>query len=400
MDVKTAFLNGELGEEVYICQPPGFIDGTNSSKVMRLHRALYGLRQAPRAWNIKLDAVLVSLGFTRSESDNNVRGEGNERLLLEVYVDDLIITGASLTVINSFKQEMCSRFKMSDLGLLSLYLGIEVSQQPGRITLKQSSFSIKLLEKAGMADCNPTHAPMEARLKLSKRSTNHAVDATFYRSIVGSLRYLVHTRPDISFAVGKVSRFMEAPTTEHLSAVKHLLRKIAGTADYGCIYTSAPQGASLKGYSDADLAGDLDDRKSTTGTLFFFGNSPVAWQSQKQSGVSLSSCQAEYIAAATAACQGVWLGLLLGDLLGCEPLVAELFVDNMSAIQLCKNPVFHDQSKHIVTRYHYIRECIEDETVTVEYINTEDQLADIFIKTLGRVRFQILREKIKMIKIQ
>lgn len=173
MDVKTTFLNGELGEEVYVSQSPGFIDGKNR-KVLRLHKALYGLRQAPRAWNIKLDAVVVSLGFERSASEHAVytRGKDKSRLLLGVYVDDLIITGACTTAISDFKKQMCDRFKMSDLGLLTLYLGIEVSQKPGYITLKQSAFAAKLLEKVGMAECNEAHVPMELRLKLSKQSPN------------------------------------------------------------------------------------------------------------------------------------------------------------------------------------------------------------------------------------
>ena len=190
MDVKTAFLNGELGEEVYVTQPPGFTNSTTSSKVLRLHKALYGLRQAPRAWNTKLDSVLVSLGFTRSPSEHAVytRGKDGERLLLGVYVDDLILTGASTETISRFKEEMSRKFCMSDLGLLALYLGIEVKQSPGEITLKQSAFASKLLEKAGMADCNAVHVPMEPRLKLFKVSTNPPVDITLYRSIVGSLR--------------------------------------------------------------------------------------------------------------------------------------------------------------------------------------------------------------------
>uniref|UniRef100_A0ACD5UNA0 Uncharacterized protein n=2 Tax=Avena sativa TaxID=4498 RepID=A0ACD5UNA0_AVESA len=402
MDVKTAFLNGEMGEEVYVCQPPGFINTDNSSKVLRLHKALYRLRQAPCAWNTKLDAVLLSLGFTQSASEHAVYvpGETNTRLLLGVYVDDLVVAGACTDAIVSFKHEMCERFKMTDLGLLTLYLGIEVSQAPGEITLKQSAFAAKLLEKAGMADCNRVHVPMEPRLKLSKESTNPPADITLYRSIIGSLRYLVHTRPDISFSVGMLSRFMEAPTSEHLSAVKHLLRYIADTIDHGCLYTSTPDGASLFGFSDADMAGDIDDRKSTSGTLFFYDNCPVSWKSQKQKVVSLSSCESEYIAAATAACQGVWLGRLLGDLLGAPPLVAKLNVDNKSAIQLCKNPVFHDRSKHIEVRYHFIRSCIENGTVTVQHIGTEDQLADALTKALGRVRLQKLREKIKIVEVK
>ena len=193
---------------------------------------------------------------------------------------------------------------------------------------------------------------------------------------------------------------MEAPTTEHMSAVKHLLRYVAATIDIGCSYTSAPGGAHLIGYSDADMAGDIDDRKSTSGTLFFFGDCLVSWQSQKQRVVAMSSCESEYIAAATAACQGVWLGRLLGDLLGTDPLVTDLNVDNKSAIQLIKNPVFHDRSKHIEVRYHYIRNCTENGTVVVQFVGTKDQLADILTKALGRVRLQLLREKIKVVKIQ
>jgi hypothetical protein len=154
-----------------------------------------------------------------------------------------------------------------------------------------------------------------------------------YRSIVGSLRYLVHTRPNISFVVGMVSRFMEAHTTEHMSVVKHLLRYIAGTIDMGCSFSSAPEGPHLIGYSNTDMGGDVDDR-STSGTLFFLGNSSVSLASQKQRMVAMSSYESEYIATASAACQGVWLGILLGDLLGTDPLIADLFVDNKSAIQL------------------------------------------------------------------
>jgi hypothetical protein len=241
--------------------------------------------------------------------------------------------------------------------------------------------------------------PMEPRLKLSKQRSNPPVDVMLYRNIVGSLRYLVQTRPDISFAIGMVSRFMEAPTTEHMSAVKHLLRYVAGTMDIGCSYTSAPGGAHLIGYSDADLAGDIDDRKSTAGTLFFFADCLVSWQSQKQRVVALSSCESEYIAAATAACQGVWLGFLLGNLLGTDPLVADLHVDNKSTIQLIKNPVFHDSIKHIEVRYHNIRNCAENGTIVVQFVGTEDQLADILTKALGRVRLQMLREKIKVVKV-
>lgn len=351
LDVKLAFLNGELDEEVYVVQPPGFVRDGCDSKVLRLKKALYGLRQAPRAWNTKLDDTLPHLGFTRSPNEHAVyaRGDGNKRVLLGVYVDDLIVTGADADEVDRFKLQMKESFKMSNLGELTYYLGMEVRQDADGITLCQGGYVDKILQKAGMADCNPVHVPMEARLKLSKESKNPPVDATLYRSIVGSLRYLVHSRPDISFAVGYVSRFMENPMTEHFGAVKHLLRYIAGTRNYDCQFVKG-KAARLAGYSDSDMAGDVDDRKSTSGVLFLFAGSPVTWQSSKQRVVTLSSCEAEYVAATTVACQGVWLGRLIGDLLGADPEVATIFIDNKAALQLCKNPVFHDRSKHIETR--------------------------------------------------
>lgn len=228
MDVKSAFLNGELTEEVYVVQPPGFVVEGHEHQVLKLDKALYGLRQAPRAWNAKLDASLTSLGFRRCDFEHAVyaQGQRTHRLLVGVYVDDLIITGSDVVEIDRFKAEMKSLFRMSDLGLLCFYLGIEVEQVAGSTRLTQSAFARRILEKAGMQDCNACAMPMEQRLKLSKHSDAPPVDSTGYRSIVGSLRYLVHTRLDIVFAVGYVSRFMEAPTAEHEAAVKRILRYI------------------------------------------------------------------------------------------------------------------------------------------------------------------------------
>jgi hypothetical protein len=198
---------------------------------------------------------------------------------------------------------------------------------------------------------------MQPKLKLKKESELPKVDATEYRSLVGSLRYLVNTRPDLAYSVGYVSRFMEDPHEDHLVAVKQILRFVAGSSDIGVFYPRrSGYRAQLRGYSDSDLAGDLDSRKSTTGVLFFFGRSPVSWQSTKQRVVTLSSYEAEYIAAATAACQGVWLARLLSELKDAEIKVPVLRVDNKSTISLVKNSVHHDRSKQIDVRYHLIRE--------------------------------------------
>jgi transposase InsO family protein len=401
MDVKSAFLNGEITEEVYVQQPPGFIDDKRGGYVLRLNKALYGLRQAPRAWNAKLDDSLKSLGFQRCPQEHALyrRNDEDSFLLIGVYVDDLIITGSDSIAIARFKKQMHGLFRMSDLGLLSYYLGIEVDQRDGHITLCQAAYAVKILEAAGMQDCNPCHTPMDTRLKVGKNNGGDPVDATKYRSIIGSLRYLVNSRPDLSFAVGFASRFMEAPGVHHWALVKQILRYLKGTVRYGCRYSKG-SGVSLVGYSDSDYAGDVDDRKSTSGIVFFLGPSIITWSSQKQRITAQSSCEAEYIAAATAASQAVWLSRLLGEVHGKEPDKVKLYVDNKSAIALCKNPVFHDRSKHIDTRFHYIRECVEEGKIEVTHVGTNDQMGDIFTKALPRAKFIEMRQRLGIIEVK
>jgi hypothetical protein len=401
MDVKSAFLNGELIEEVYVGQPPGFEIEGKSSKVLKLKKALYGLRQAPRAWNSKLNSTLTELGFEKCPSESALYRKKikDSVLVVGVYVDDLVITGGNSQAIENFKNQMKARFSMTDLGLLSYYLGIEVKQGEEGITLCQSGYAKRILEKMGMSRCNPTHTPLEPRLKLSKLSQAEKVDPTEYRSVVGSLRYLLHTRPDLSFSVGYVSRFMEQPTKEHMAAVKHLLRYVKGTVNSGCCYRKLTDKPELLGYSDSDHAGDVDDRKSTTGVLYYYGHCPISWASQKQRIVAQSSCEAEYVAAAIAASQGVWLSRLIEEILGSEAVKFTIKVDNQSAISLCKNPVFHERSKHIDVRYHFVRECVEEGKLEVEHVRTEEQHADILTKPLARFRFQTLKEKIGMLEV-
>ncbi|KAL8166183.1 hypothetical protein V2J09_007682 [Rumex salicifolius] len=223
-------------------------------------------------------------------------------MIVGVYVDDLILTGSNRKIIHNFKEEMKQKFEMSDLGLLSYYLGIEVKQGEGSISICQSDYAKTILEKMGMEDCNPCHVPMEPRNKISKHGNGDPpVDDTLYRSVIGSLRYLVHTRPDLAYSVGVMSRYMEAPTTTHMNDVKQILRYVKGTLNLGCVYVKEQPKEELIGYC-SDLAGDIDDRKSTTGVIYFLGSNPITWVSQKQRVVALSSCEAEYIAATTGAC--------------------------------------------------------------------------------------------------
>jgi hypothetical protein len=237
---------------------------------------------------------------------------------------------------------------------------------------------------------------MEPRLKLSWNSTEPLVDETAYRSLVGSLRYFVNTRPDLGFWVGYVSRFLERPTEEQLLAVKRIIRYVAGTLHHGCQYGRESNWKLLYGFSDSDLANGVDDRKSTAGAMFFLGQSPISWISQKQRVVALSSCENEYIVAATAACQSIWLKRLLSDLRNAAAETIDLKVDNKSTLALIKNPVFHDRSKHIQTRYHFIRKAAENGDVKLDYICTGGQLADVLTKPFPRDRFQMVRTQIGM----
>ncbi|KAD6120359.1 hypothetical protein E3N88_11630 [Mikania micrantha] len=239
---------------------------------------------------------------------------------------------------------MEEKFEMSDLGLLSYYLGMEVNQRRDGISLKQTSYATKVLKQANMWECNPTKYPMEPGLKLSKLEGGNQFDATEYRKIVGCLRYLTHTRPDLSYAVGYVSRYMQAPRTPHQQAVKQILRYVKGSIDLGIFYQFNGNN-KLIGFSGSSYSVDMDDGKGTTGLVFFFNDAPVAWNSQKQPTVALSSCEAEFMATTSAACQAIWMKGLL------------------AAIALMKNLVFHGRSKHINTRYHFIRECVENNQV-------------------------------------
>jgi len=280
MDVKSAFLNGNLNEEVYVQQPPGFSDPKYSGKALRLKKALYELKQAPRAWNARLDQELKVLGFNRSVEEHDVyrRGTGSSLILVGVYVDDLIICGPDSKGIVAFKQQMKNSFDMSDLGLLTYYLGLEVKQKPREITVCQSAYAGKIVEISGMKGCNPVDTPMEQHIKLLPGKPELVANATKFRSLVGSLRYLVNSWPHLAYSVGMISRFMETPNSEHWGAMKRIIRCAAGTTKLRCRYVKGTH-SKLVGFTNRDHVGDLEKRKSTSGVLFFYGGNMVSWSS-------------------------------------------------------------------------------------------------------------------------
>ncbi|GJV41487.1 ribonuclease H-like domain, reverse transcriptase, RNA-dependent DNA polymerase [Tanacetum coccineum] len=314
------------------------------------------------------------------------------RLLLAI-ADDLIITGTPKKEIDKFKAQMEEKFEMSDLGLLAYYLGIEVTQTGGNISIKQSAYANKILKEAGMIDCNKTLIPMDPGTRLTKNTEGTLVNSTKYQSLIGCLRYLLRTRPDLSYSVGLLSRFMQEPKEQHMKAIRQVLRYVKGKKDYGITYKHNG-GNKIHGFSDSSYRVKTQEGKGITGIIFYYGESPISWSTQKQATIALSSCESEFIASTAAATQALWLKRLLSKLTHSQEEKVTIMVDNKSAIALMKNLVFHGRSKHIDTKYHFIRECVEREDIQVEFVSREYQKADILTKALPKIKFLTMRQLI------
>ena len=276
---------------------------------------------------------------------------------------------------------------MKELGQLNHFLGLEIDRSEEGILLHQQKYSKDLLKKFGMLKCKPSSTPMEQTVKMSASAGKDFEDATMYRQLVGSLIYLTLTRPDISYAVGVMSRYMQNPKKSHLEAVRRILRYVKATLRYGIMYKRGG-GCKIVGYCDADYAGDHDTRRSTTGYVFMLGSGAISWCSKRQPTVSLSSTEAEYRAAAMAAQESTWLMQLLRDLHQLVEYAIPLYCDNQSAIRLAENPVFHARTKHVEVHYHFIREKVLEEEVELRQIKTGDQVADVFTKGLSSNKFE------------
>ncbi|XP_073358374.1 uncharacterized protein [Aegilops tauschii subsp. strangulata] len=309
LDVQNAFLHGILEEEVYMRQPPGFVDPARPHHLCRLVKALYGLKQAPRAWHARLGSVLRALGFTPSTTDTSLflLQRPEVMMYLLVYVDDIILISSSDAAADRLVTALSDNFAVKDLGALHFFLGLEVSRSSAGLTLTQKKYSLDLLRRAGMLQCKHAVTPMSATDRLSALYGDSLSydDATEYRSLVGGLQYLTITRPDISYAVNRVCQFLHAPGTSHWSAVKRILRYVCLTASYGLLLQPAPS-CELSAFSDADWAGSPDDRRSTGGYAVFLGSNLIAWNARKQATVSRSSTEAEYKAVADATAEIIW----------------------------------------------------------------------------------------------
>jgi hypothetical protein len=281
---------------------------------------------------------------------------------------------------------------MSHCGRLNYFLGLQVVQKSDGLFISQSKYAKDLVKKFGMETSSAVQNPMGTSCKISADLEGVDADQTHYRSMIGSLLYLTASRPDISFSVGVCARYQANPKESHVKAVKRIIRYISGTTDFGICYTFDTN-VEIAGYTDSDWAGDANDRKSTSGGAFFVGNNLVSWHSKKQNCVSLSTAQAEYVAAGSCCTQLLWMKHMLADY-GFKQGLLSLFCDNTSAINISKNPVLHSRTKHIEIRYHFIRNLVEEQLLELTFIPTEQQLADLFTKPLDNLRFTSLRKAI------
>ena len=398
MDVKSAFLNGKLEEEVYVAQPPGFEDPKNPDKVFRLNKALYGLKQAPRAWYDTLKEFLMKKGFKPGSLDPTLftKSYDGELFVCQIYVDDIIFGCTDQRYSDEFAYMMSEEYQMSMMGELKFFLGLQIRQQRNGIFISQEKYLKDVLRKFGMQDCKGVKIPMPTNGHLCTDENGIDFDQKVYRSMIGSLLYLCASRPDIMLSVCMCARFQATPKESHHKAVKHILRYLAHTPTLGLWY---PKGSAfdLIGYSDSDYAGDRVDRKSTSGTCHFLGRSLVCWSSKKQNCVSLSTAEAEYIAAGSCCAQLLWMKQTLKDY-GVNMKNVPLFCDNESAIKIAHNPVQHSKTKHIQIRHHFLRDHVLKGDISIEHVKTEEQLADIFTKPLDEKRFSKLRCELNILE--
>ena len=303
LDVKSAFLHGELMEEVFVEQPKGFEVTYKSDKVYKLRKALYGLKQAPRAWYSRIEGFFLQNGFEKYYCEHTlfVKKEEERCLIVSLYVDDLIYTRNSTEMFEEFKSSMMNEFPMTDLGKMRYFLGVEVVQDKKVIFITQRKYAEEILKEYEMEECNPVMNPMVPGQKLTKAGAGEEVNPTTFKQLVGSLRYLIATRPDLIYLVNLVSRYMESPNEQHMVAEKRILTYIQGTRDFGIQYKYGGE-QTLVGYVDSDYAGDVDDCKSTSGYDFMLGGGAVSWVSKKQPIVTLSTTEAEFVSAAYGAC--------------------------------------------------------------------------------------------------
>ncbi|GJU88848.1 putative RNA-directed DNA polymerase [Tanacetum coccineum] len=389
LDIQNAFLHGNLKEQVYMKQPFGFIDPQRPNHVCLLHKSLYGLKQSPRAWFERLSKALFDLGFKGFKTDPSlfIYSRGDTLFYILVYVDDIIVTGNNKGTIDNIKCQLGSDFALKDLRPLNYFLGIEIVPHVSGILLSQKKYILKLLQSAGLSNCNLVSSPMVTSSSLSIDDSTAFSNPVKYRQVVGSLQYVTLSRPDIAFVVNKVCQYMHAPTENHWSAVKRILRYLHGTVEHGMLIRRS-SGSTLQAFTDVLWKG---------GFAIYLGSNLISWTARKQRTVSRSSIEAEYKAIADTVAELTWLQALLNELGIRSSSTPILWWDDLGATYLSAKPIFHARIKHVEIDYHFVWEKVAQGDLRVQHISTHDQITDIFTKPLPTPRFLFLRSKLQVV---
>lgn len=384
-----------MKHDVYVRQVTGFPDQTKPNHVMILDRSLYGTCQAHREFNHDLDAKLKTMGFSIFPVDNSLYTlrRGSSFLNVPMHVDDGKVFSNDKSLIEQFRTDLKKHYNFRWNETPSLHLGVHITRdRPNRtISLDQSHYIDGMLERFGMSDCNGVKTPLPQNIRLFTPAAEDAHEIEQYRAAVGMLNYLsVQTRPDIAYAVNFLAQFNSRHNETHWSAVKHLLRYVKRTSSTSLtLGLRKPQDAIVEGYADADYAGDINTRRSTTGFVFFVHGSLVSWKSRRQQSVTLSTTEAEYLAIGDCAKHGLWLCRLLKHLSQLEdihvPIRLPLSNDNQGGVFLCNEASINNKSKHIDIRHHFIRELTRNGRITISHVSTKEMPADALTKPVGPV---------------
>jgi transposase InsO family protein len=413
VDISTAFLNGEMEEEVFMKIPEGLGVEAREEKgewVVRLLKAIYGLKQAGRMWAKKLHEVLTSLDFVRIECEHSfyIYEQKGIKIFVPVYVDDLTIASNSKAMISQLKSDLMTHFKLRDLGPTEFILGIKVERDRPRRTiyLSQAAYIQSILDEhlVNPGDWNSVVTPMMENAKLSKNGCaktpeelQKAKDSR-YGEIIGKLIYLMRcSRPDIAYAVGVLCRFMVNPGPSHIAALKHLLRYLVGTINLRLVYSPTDSNSLFDTYSDASLGGDEDQQRSTGGFAIMMGTGAVVWGSRLQHHTAMSSTESEYVNASLVGAEVMWMRYMMEELGYDISAPSPLFMDSNSAAQVVKNPEHQSSMKHVHRSYNWVRQKVESKDINIMRVAGVDNIADIFTKPLGKIKFTEFRTKLGLL---
>lgn len=406
LDIKTAFLYGDLEEELYMEQPEGFIDHTKASAVCKLKKCIYGLKQAPRAWHGKFNNFLLKFGLTQSQADSCIlfRHQEGEVTIVAIYVDDGLVMSNKKRILTEIIEYLSTHFQIRSLPA-DRFIGLDIRRDRSekKIFISQHQQITKMLKRFNLTGCNPKAIPADPNSRLtssmgpSDQDEIEAMTAIPYREAIGCLMYImVLSRPDVAFAVSQVAQHCQNPGPAHWRGVTRIFSYLHGTSDYELCFDGNAQ-ENLIGYTDADYAGDLDTRKSTSGYIFIYQGGAVSWASRRQQCTSLSTTESEFVAACETAKEAVWIQRLLSEIRPYNNKPVPIRCDNQSSISLIRNPEHHQKTKHIEVKYFFVRDQQNIGNIDVTYIGTADQLADILTKPLPRPRLEDLRTRIGVI---